>query len=364
MRLGLVACSSSTGLGIETHDAYTHLSPTRTMVVDISDLNGTEQHPNWYPDGMFIKGFPLDHDIAKFVEGLDLIYIIESAYNDGIYNYARYRDVKTINRVNYEFFSHGIMDIGNPDAFISPSIWHYEDVQKYCSDNNLLHTYLHSPVDRKQFPFRKIGQAKTFIHSAGRTAAHDRAGTYSVIEASKYLKSDAKIIIHFQGEQGLAHQLTSTTQDYIDYAENFGDLSKIEFLFKDFDNPADIYKQGDVYVQPRRYGGNNLPMGEALSSGLPMIMTDLSPNNQFLPKEWLVPAYKKSSFTPRTIIDIYEADVKLLAERIDWFASLNKEQIFAENQKANALAEQISWTTLLPKYKAFFEQVIRHPNSA
>jgi glycosyltransferase involved in cell wall biosynthesis len=104
-------------------------------------------------------------------------------------------------------------------------------------------------------------------------------------------------------------------------------------------------------------------MGEALSSGLPVIMTAISPNNQFLPKGWLVPAYKKDQFTPRTVIDIYEADVRELAMKIDKFARMNPRRMLFENQRANALAESISWTTMLPQYKEFFGEVVNQPKS-
>jgi glycosyltransferase involved in cell wall biosynthesis len=333
------------------------------MVVDISEYNGAEQHPEWYPNGYFVKGLQLDDEIRTFIDGqdMDIIFITESAYSFYLYDYAHYRGKKVVSQPNFEFFDWiSNPQLPHPDAFISPSMWHYEDTQKYCDDNGLLHTYLHCPVDRKQFPFRKITQAKTFIHSAGRSAAHDRAGTYSVIEATKHIKSDVKVIIHFQGEQGLAHQLTSTTQDYLDYAENFGDMTKLVFLFQNFRNASDIYKLGDVYVQPRRYGGNNLPMGEALSSGLPMISTAISPNADFLPAKWLVPAYLKDTFTPRTVIDIYEADVKALAEKIDEFANQSEFSMELDNAWADLLADSISWETMLPKYQQFFEEVVNN----
>lgn len=37
-------------------------------------------------------------------------------------------------------------------------------------------------------------------------------------------------------------------------------------------------------ILPRKYAGLCLPMNEALMSGLPVIMTDIEPNNVILPK--------------------------------------------------------------------------------
>jgi glycosyltransferase involved in cell wall biosynthesis len=364
MKVAQIVCSTKTGLGIQGKSFYDNFHPDSVMVVDIGELNGYEQHPEWYPDGYFVKGLQLDDEIRHFIDGqkMDIIFVTESAYSFYVYDYARYRNVRVINQQNYEFNDY----IANPqmtprpDAFISPSMWHYDDVQNYCDRYNIPHTYLHCPVDRKQFPFREIRQAKTFIHSGGRSAIHDRAGTYGVIDASRYVKSNVKIIVHFQGNQGLAHQLTSTTNDYVEYAKKYGDMNKLEFVMKDFENQADIYQLGDVYIMPRRYGGNNLPMGEALSSGLPVIMTNISPNRDFLPSYWLIPAKKIDTFTPRTTIDIYEADVKELAKKIDEFATVDSADMLRENKKADFLAESISWTSLLPRYRSFFEGVINH----
>lgn len=361
MKLGLIACSSNTGLGLQTKAFYDHLKPDRTLVVDISEFNHTAQHPDWYPDGTFVKGFPMDWNIQKFVDGLDVILIAESAYNDYVYDYARYKGVRTVNQHNYEFFSWLALPISDPDGFISPSKWHYEDVQKYCDEHARAHTYLHFPVDREAFPYHPISEAKVFVHNAGRPAIFDRNGTFSVIEASKHVKSDVKIRIHFQGEQGLAHQRSNAIHDYYEYAEDHGDMDKLILETSEYDHPSDIYNEGDVLLYPRRYGGNSLVLNEALSWGMPVIMTDISPNNELLPPEWLVPAFHKDTFTPRTQIDVYEADVHALAERIDWFASLDKTAMLGESAKADSIAEDISWGTMHPRYTDFLEEVLTLP---
>jgi glycosyltransferase involved in cell wall biosynthesis len=343
-----------TGLGLQGRALHKFLRPAKTMIVDISECNGYEQHHDWYPGSILAKGLPTSMDIKSFVKDLDLVLVTETAYNDQLYAYARSRGVVTINIQNYEFFTWMTNpDIPLPDAFVSPSMWHYDDVQAFCNRRRLAHTYLHNPVDRIEFPFRSINNINIFVHSAGRSATHDRSGTYTVIDASRYIESDARLVVHFQGEQGLPHQRTATIADYMRYAAKHGNADKLDFLVKDLPHSADIYALGDVYVQPRRYGGNNLCMGEALSSGLPVIMTDISPNKQFLPAHWLVPARKINRLAGYTAIDVYEADAKLLATKIDWFSALSKKDIYTENHLADKLADKISWKTMLPRYQEF-----------
>jgi hypothetical protein len=53
-------------------------------------------------------------------------------------------------------------------------------------------------------------------------------------------------------------------------------------------------------------------------------MTDISPNNTILPKEWLVNAEKHDYFRARTHIDVYNADPRRLAKIVDNYMQSRK----------------------------------------
>lgn len=352
MKLGLIARSDNTGLGAQTWEFYKHMHPVKTMVIDIGKLNGNAQHPERYPDGIFIKGFPTNADVDRFLEGLDVVFLAEAVYNFYLYTRAKELGIKVANQYNYEFFDWIVNPLlPTPDMFIAPSKWHYDTINAWCSDNNIKHTYLHCPVNRELLPKRKITQARIFLHVAGKSAAFDRNGTDNVIDASLYLKTDAKILIHFQGNQGLPHQATNTIEGYKRRLFNHGNPAKVIFQVEELENYADIYAKGDVMILPRRYGGNCLPLNEALSVGMPVIMPDISPNNQFLPPNWLLPATKINEFTPRTVIDIYDVSPVALAAKIDQFYTMSESAMWFENIKADDLAQTISWQALKPEYE-------------
>ena len=63
-------------------------------------------------------------------------------------------------------------------------------------------------------------------------------------------------------------------------------------------------------------------MNEALMSGLPVFMTDISPNNFILPKEWLIESQKIGKLMTRMTLDVYEADARTLANYIDNYVKL------------------------------------------
>lgn len=365
MRLGLIARADNSGLGMQTLEFYRHMRPDKTLVVDISDLNGNKVYRERYPErATFIDGFPNLGTIDEFLQDLDVVFIAESAYNYAFYERAKTLGVKTAVQYNYEFFDWMINPVPLPDMFIAPSVWHFAEVNAWVNHtnqhtgSNMAHRYLHCPVNRQLLPFKEKHQARTFLHVAGRSAAHDRNGTYTIIEASKYITSEAQILIHFQGEQGLPHQATSSIEDYAEYLRLNGNEDRVTIEQIDHENYEDVYDQGDVLLLPRRYGGNCLPLNEALSCGMPVIMTDISPNQHLLHMaHWLVPAIKVGSFTPRTEIDIYEGDARALAERIDYFYSLSEDEMLNESRIANATAEQISWETMEPIYRETLEKL-------
>jgi glycosyltransferase involved in cell wall biosynthesis len=358
MKIGLIARADNSGLGIQTLGFYKHMNPAKTMVVDISDFNHNKVYLDRYPGAQVVHGFPRQGDFKEFLEGLDAVFIAESAYNPLLYTMAREMGVKVANQYNYEFFDwFKNPDLPTPDMFIAPSMWHYETVDEFCRERGILHKYLHCPVDRGELPFYPATQVKTFLHVAGRSAAYDRNGTETVIRASRLMKSDAKILIHFQGEQGLPHQATRSIEDYRMFAGLHGDTQRLTIEQVEYENYADVYKQGDVMVLPRRYGGNCLPVNEALSSGMPVIMPNLSPNNWLLPDSWLVPAKTIGYFTPRTKIDIYEADPQALADTMDRFADMEDTDVVVESAIAAKIAQEISWEVMAPKYREAFEEL-------
>jgi hypothetical protein len=80
-------------------------------------------------------------------------------------------------------------------------------------------------------------------------------------------------------------------------------------------------------VLPRRYGGLCLPMNEALLSGLPVLMTNMEPNNNILPKEWLFNYNGYQSVRTKTRVNAARTNPTFIASTIDKYVlSTNKEE--------------------------------------
>jgi glycosyltransferase involved in cell wall biosynthesis len=260
---------------------------------------------------------------------------------------AKELGVKTVLVPNFEFLEFlRTPSLPKPDLFLVPSVWRMKEIEQFGPTK-----YLHFPVDRKLIPLRKINWVETYLHNVGNPAVHDRNGTRSILDAMKLI-DNPNIKVFINGP---------TVEVLKDFPIYYGKVDKrISWgLSGDVIDYWHLYDGGSILLLPRRYGGNCLPMNEALSAGMPVIMTDISPQNTFLPKEWLVPAIPIDVFRARTDITVYEADPKALAEKMEWFYNLNSEEMLRESKKASALADTISWTTLLPEYTKIFEDLVR-----
>jgi hypothetical protein len=280
---------------------------------------------DWHEGFRTCSGYPTVRDLVWLVQDVDVVLVAETPLNYKLFEIARNYGVKSVCVPNYEFFDYFLNpEYAKPDVIISPSMWHYYELDEWAKKWGVEHEYIHHPVDRDEFKF-KLRTGHSTLHLAGNPASHDRNGTWTYLDTIP----DGTIITQ---SESLKRQIT---QRY----RHCRVLDKVK-------DSKDIYTYGDILVYPRKYGGNSLPLNEALSSGMPVIMPDIAPNNYLLPKEWLVPAQKTGEFTPRTKIDIYDVRPQDLIERINYVRA----NIEEESKKANVIADKISWETLKPKW--------------
>jgi len=334
MRLGLIARADNSGLGYQTKSYYKHLKPDKTIVIDLSPLNGNKQNHDWYDTEYKIVGIPEDNQLDYILSDIDVLLTAETAYNLNLYKRARELGVKTICVENPEFYDHQIYpEYELPDLIILPSCWKEDNIRNHAEGQGCKVVQIHHPVDLDEFPFRER-TTNIPMHIAGKQASNDRNGTWDYLYAY--------------------HDGIVTTQDE-DLARHIRSKFRHSTVYTEIDKPQDIYQYGDILVLPRKYGGNCLPLNEALASGMPVIMTDISPNNNILPKEWLVKANYEGSFEPRTKVDIYSADIQELNLKIEHMRNLD---IAHESRKAYDIAKTISWGALLPKYQEAIRSVL------
>jgi len=160
-----------------------------------------------------------------------------------------------------------------------------------------------------------------------------------LLDALNHTKADFELVITSQ------HELP----------ENYMvDDRRVKYSIKNEQDVEKLYTDLDALILPRRYGGLSLTTNEALMSGLPVLMPDISPNNQLLPRDWLYKAHLAGQFKTRTMVDVYATHPHVLAKKIDWLVKqdLHKLKVDAFELGYNSFSE----TALREQYEELWEK--------
>lgn len=356
MKIGLLAYSTDTGLGNQTLEFYNHMNPAKVLIADLSRLNHMETHHERYGseariDPCISPGYLSKESCEWLVDGMDIVFVCETPLNYYIYEYAREKGVKVVQQLNYEFLDYfRNAKLPPPSVFAMPSAWGYSQVKNLGLADVV---DLPVPINRKRIPFREISELKTFVHIIGRPAVHDRNGTLSFLKAAEALGSQFNYRIYLQPPTDTrAREYFNNVRQEINRVMRYVKIDVIT----DVEKYEDLYATGDVLVLPRRYGGLCLPMQEALSAGMPVIMTDIVPNRTRLLPEWLVSARKITNFRAHTDVDVYDANVPELISTMMKFT--DKDYMRRSNLMANNIASDLSWDEMTPEYMDILTKII------
>lgn len=343
--VGLVVFANNGGLGAQTRRLTKMLQPDKLLVINSANYSkNLEFNLDWYEGytKVIAKNFPpTNEEVLEFMDGLTHILTCENPYNFMMVWWAKERGIKVYCQSNYEFcenISKPYLPV--PDKFLMPSYWKIEDMEIRFGEDKVM--YLPPPIDPDEFiKAREInaipGKKFRFLHIVGTLAFKDRNGTLDLLKAVKYCKEDFELVIKTQHSLEVEYRI---------------DDPRVFYELTENKTNSQLYEGYDCLVLPRRYGGLSLTTNEALMSAMPVIMPDISPNNQLLPASWLVPAKRSDSFMARSMVSVYSVDPEKLAERMDYFVK-NCNSGTKHNAIRIAL-EQFSNEVLLPKYSDLF----------
>lgn len=344
-RLGIIARSDLTGLGNQSRNWVRLLNPHKIIRIDSTPFNGNEQHPEWYEgykNKYVVNGFITHAEIDQVLHDIDVLLTFEIPYNYNLISTARQKGVKTIIQNNWEFTDYlQRPELPLPDLLVNHSYWGLETqkllfplITEYCPTPIFVDDY-NGILDQNLNRDSK----KRFLHVAGRNAYLGRNGTQDLLEAVKLIPQDVEFELVIKAQTA-----------------EFGYINDPRVKI-DRSSPLDekeLYRDFDAMILPRRYGGASLPMTEALASGLPVIMTDISPNDKVLPREWLVPSEQKDAFMARTTISVYSADHASLAHTIIDFSRTNlyEQKLLAREIALREYSDDVvreKWALLMKK---------------
>lgn len=261
MVIGALVRTEERGLGVQSRKFVKHIgaSPLVISIPNASE-NVCPEDLSLYPDAPVARvapGWQLDPRVVRpWLETIDVLWSAETFYSEDVTRWCRELGVRSVVHANPEFVSDRY-GIGSPDLWWSATSWRLSSM----------------PAGTRVVPWpcepaRQVaphdGPAR-FVHVEGRRALADRNGTLTVIAAVRHLREPCSLRIVTQ-EPDLPSRIR--VPSHVDVQVVTGGVAR----------PADLYRDVDVLVSPRRYGGLHLPAGEAMARGMAAVMSACPPN--------------------------------------------------------------------------------------
>lgn len=260
-----------------------------------------------------------DENIKWLLKDLDILFCFETPFKWQIVAEAKKRGIKTILMPMHEGLQENLPI--KFDLYVCPSELEMRlDIEPKI--------FLPVPVNTKRIKWKLREKAKVFIHNSGHGGIAGRNGTWELLEAMKYVKSDIKLIIRSQ-----FHEFKS-------------DDKRIECKYENKKDYWDLWDEGDVFIFPEKFNGLSLPVQEAYASGMCVITTDKEAFS-FLPKQPLLKPEKFIKMMIARQIDCAVHNAKDIAKKIDEIANTDITEYSLAGKK---WAEQNNWDKLKSKY--------------
>lgn len=198
----------------------------------------------------------------------------------------------------------------------------------------------------------------TFFHSGG--ISPHRKGCDAVIEAFSRLSGPCSLVIHAQRD---LKKHFPALADKIALLESSGRLVCHE---KTVSAPG-LFHLGDVYVYPTRLEGIGLTIMEAAACGLPVLVTDTGPMNEFITDGENGSLVKVERFEARS--DNYYwpqayCDVADLTAKMQWYVD-HMHEVSKMKARARAIAtEKFDWSRQRADICQAFDTASKRPKDA
>ena len=235
-----------------------------------------------------------------------------------------YIDYYTENTIPYFIFYDGL--ICNTLRHYEVFSWHPQCI--YIPWGTDINTFKPNYDNKNTYP--------VFFHSAGMNPY--RKGTDYLLEAFSLVQGKCKLVIHIQGI-GLSKIPSSK---YI--ADDLTKRGRLAIVNKEIGAPG-LYNNFDVYVYPSRLDGIGLTVAEALASGLPVIVPDNPPMNEFVTPATGKAVKIRKNFSrkdgyywPENSVDILE-----LSKAMQYYVDNFDKMSFYRQQARKYAEENLDW---------------------
>lgn len=245
------------------------------------------------------------------------------------------KGLKWVHMVHWDWFSGEAKhaELWRGAKLLSPNAMCREELAKNYRLNS---TQIPVPVDTRRLAFRERSTANLFVSIYGYGGMQGRRSFQEIMEAWKLMPTPPKLVVRAQKQPD---ELGT---------KNVSLPKGVEIQLGNLPEPADLYKVGDVALQPSRYEGVGVSLVEAQACGMPVITVDAPPMNEVAP-DLKVPVAKvvQVSLMGKTI----PSHIPAASQMASIVSNLNRRDIRDLSRKARERAEtQFSWNALRQRW--------------
>jgi len=329
-RLAIVGWANDSGVGREFTDAISHL-PVAAAFVLYNASKPTKHGLLAKVPHVLAREGPLDPQMEDFIARYkpDTILTWEVPGSWSFPALWKRRGIRWVSVAHWDWF-----------AVEHQKLWRHADLiapNEMCRDGlaklGLHSTILPVPVDTARFPFRPRSRASRFVSVYGFGGIGDRRGLPELGDAwSRCASAAPSLPALVLRAQKVPSELTDTHRQFVHV--RVGNTT----------DPADLFEDADVAVQPSRFEGVGLTLLEAQACGLPVITVDAEPMRTLAPDLLAAIGQRASvSIMGKPVVSTI-ADVQALADRI---GSLFGRDISELSHAARKRVEELySWDAL------------------
>lgn len=332
MRLAVVGWAGDSGVGRELIDAVRNLPVSCAFVLE-NPAKPTRKDLLMGTPSYFASAANLDKQMELFLDchrpDTVLTWEVPGAWTFPAI-WAR-KGVRWVHMVHWDWFSTAKehMPVWSHAKLLAPNAM----CQRELAAIDLQATLLPVPVDTKRLVFRERKQADLFISVYGYGGPKDRRSIAEIVDTWRRLVPAPKLMIRAQKP---VEEVTGPLPTGISIERT------------NLPEPADLYRVGDVALQPSRYEGVGVSLVEAQACGLPVIAIDAEPMKDIVcgPK---IPVEKTTKIPIMgKALTSHIPSVKGMVEII---TGLRGKDISALSRQARAWAEEkFSWNALKPRW--------------
>lgn len=275
-RVGLLGWNTRSGLGYQNRDIAVHLPVARWLA---------PRHPRYpslpRPDmgGDYFAPWNQEvstHELRQWLRGLDWLLFVELPYLPAAAQHAREMGISVACVPNWEWLTTDLDWLPYVDLMICPTRHTFRMLQQWRQNLGFAWDIVHVPwpIDPQRFTFRRRERCDrfVFINGTGGMQAQRLDGSLTsytrkgleLVAATARLLPQAPFLLYSQ--EGVLPPLSSNVQVRKAPRDN-----------------RDLYKEGDVCVQPSHWEGLGLQLLECQAAGMPLVTTDAAPMNEYRP---------------------------------------------------------------------------------